>query len=344
MTNEARGSDYPRLDIDKLYGEGRFTGSVLYSIHGRVLLKAGYGLSERSSGRENEPGTSFQIASVSKQFTAAAILLLVEEGKISVHDKIARWLPEPPSVWKDITIHHLLTHTSGLPHWRDIPSLDLFNPVDEERILSAFSGCPLRFHPGEGWYYSSPGYHLLSLIVQEASGQRYHDFLSGRIFGPLEMTRTSAGFPVDPSRSATGYDGESSVASFDLCSTGMGAGDVWSTVEDLARWDTALSQPGKILSERSLEATFFPHAQFSGENLEKYDPLTGVAYGYGWFLGLLHAEPLRFHTGDNPGYRAINAWEPGSRAIISILSNQESVDVATLAIQCLNNAAHDNSN
>lgn len=342
MTVEAQGSDSLRVFFDKLYNEGRFTGTVMYSVEGNTLLKAGYGLADRSSGRENEPGTAFQIASVSKQFTAASILLLEQEGKLSVRDGLQKWLPESPSIWNDITIHHLLTHTSGLPHWRDIPSLDLFNHVVEESILSAFSSCPLRFPPGEGWYYSSPGYHLLSLIVQRASGLNYQGFLNSRIFNPLEMTHTTAGAPYNREGSATGYNVEEAVSSFDLSSTGMGAGDVWSTVEDLARWDEALSQPGKVLSRRSLEVSFHHQAPLTGENLRKYSPITDVAYGYGWFLGLMHKEQLRFHTGDNPGFRAMNAWKPSSRTTLCILANQEDVDVGTIAVTFLEHAKSSN--
>ena len=341
--NESQLDDYLRNFFEKLYVEGSFSGSVLYSLEGKVLFKAGYGYSDRLSGRENEPGTAFQIASVSKQFTATSILLLEEEGKLSLNDSILRWLPDSHSMWKDITIHNLLTHTSGLPHWRDIPSLDLFNPVEEEMILDSFSSCQLRFPPGEGWYYSSPGYHLLALIVQKASGQKYQDFLGSRIFRPLEMTGTGAGTLYERNHPATGYDGDKAVKSFALSSTGVGAGDVWSTVEDLALWDSALSQPGKILSSRSLDASFRPQVTLIGEHLGRFEPLTGVAYGYGWYLGLLGHEPLRFHTGDNPGYRAMNAWLPDTGEILCILSNLESADVGTMAVTLLENMKHASS-
>lgn len=319
----------------KLHGDGKFSGSVLYSVDGRVLFKAGYGYSDQQSGRGNSPGTAYQIASVSKQFTAASIMLLEEEGKLSVRDSVVDWLPGSSSMWKHITIHHLLTHTSGLPHWRDIPSLDLFNPVEEEKIVAAFSSCQLRFPPGKGWYYSSPGYHLLALIAQDASGQKFHDFLKSRIFGPLEMTKTSAGTPLDLGLSATGYDDSGPVKSFDLSTTGLGAGDVWSTVEDLALWDSAVSQPGKILSRRSLDATFRPQASLTEENLGRFAPMTEMAYGYGWFLGLLGNEAIRFHTGDNPGYRAVNAWKTDSNTVLCILSNLYSAEVGEMAVDLL---------
>lgn len=336
MEDLNRRGDSISVFFDKLHEGDQFNGSVHYSIDGSVKISAGYGPSDRRSGQVNGPGTVFQIASVSKQFTAASILLLEEDGKLSVHDRIAEWLPDSPPSWKDIAIHHLLTHTSGLPHWGDIPTLDLFNPVGEESILSAFSSCPLRFPPGRGWYYSSPGFHLLSLITRRASGEKYQDFLKSRIFEPLGMTSTSAVVPGTDSPIARGYDstGEE-MKSFDLGSTGMGAGDAWSTVEDLARWDDALSKPGRLLEEHSLEVAFQRHAPLSGEILSRYSPITGVAYGYGWFLGQLDGAGLRFHTGDNPGYRAINVWKPDSREILCILSNQHDVEVGSIAISFL---------
>jgi CubicO group peptidase (beta-lactamase class C family) len=185
--------------------QGRLSGSVLVHWQGETLLDRGYGLADTASGRPNTPATAFQLASVSKQFTAAAILLLQEQRVLSVHDSVRAWVPDCPAAWEPITLHHLLTHTSGLGHWLDIPALSLFAPMPRARLLSLFEQCPRKFPPGEGWAYSSPAYVLLAFAVERAAGAPYAAFLQRAIFQPLGMASSGAGNQApQPNRQALG--------------------------------------------------------------------------------------------------------------------------------------------
>jgi CubicO group peptidase (beta-lactamase class C family) len=328
------------VELDRLLTDderaGRFAGAVRLEERGRAVLDAAYGTADRSSRRGVATTSSFQIASVSKQFAAAAVLLLDEAGTISTEDPVSRWIEGCPDAWRPVTIHHLLTHTSGLPHWRDLPALDVARPATDAALLEAFASVPLKFPPGEGWAYSSPGYQLLARIVERASGDRYSSFLRRRIFEPLRMTRTAAGSrPPAPDDVALGYAAGVAVPSFELDTVGRGAGDLWSTTGDLARWDRALADPDRLLSRRSLDRTFTPHVALPREETSNVPSLEHAAYGYGWYLARIAGTEVRFHSGDNPGYRALNLWVPNGDVVLCLLSNSEETDVGRIALRVL---------
>lgn len=266
-------------------------------------------------------GTRFQVCSVSKQFTAAAVLTLADRGALSVDDAIGRWIGGCPASWDAITVHHLLTHTAGLPHWRHIPELDLAAPTDFEDELRIFSEAPLLGAPGERFSYSSPGYVLLGRIVESAAGQPYASFLASEIFGPLGMESTFAGNADDRPDLTVGHRDGVPVPSSELATVGVGTGDVWSTAPDLARWDRALAS-GEILSAVSRQAMLAVHAAVSDD-----DPFIRTeGYGYGWYIGSLRGErPMVYHTGDNPGFRSVNAWFPRDAARLVLLTNEETI-------------------
>jgi CubicO group peptidase (beta-lactamase class C family) len=315
---------------------GKFAGTVSLVLGEKSPASRAYGASDAPGRIPFSPTTACQIASVSKQFTAAAILLLEEQGKISLQDRLPNWIEGGPRAWEAISIHHLLTHTSGLPHWRDLPDLDLFHPVGPEAILRAFASVPLKFRPGEGWSYSSPGYQLLGTIVERASSMSYSGFLHERIFRPLGMQRTFAGSsPHDGVECATGLGQAGPVPSFNLDTTGKGAGDVWSTAEDLLIWDQAISEPGRLLSAASIERTFRPHAALPPERAREAPELREPAYGYGWYLAGIGDLKVRFHSGDNPGFRALNLWVPTAPLFLALCSNRESTNVHELAVGLL---------
>jgi CubicO group peptidase (beta-lactamase class C family) len=154
-----------------------FSGAVLVTRGGSTLVRAAAGMADVQAGVGCTPDTRFQIASVSKQFTAAAVMLLVESGVLSLGEPITAWLPDIPAHWRHVTLHQLLTHTSGLGHWRDVPGFDDSRPGTSAEFLAQFAAVPLHSAPGSAWRYSSPGFLLAALIVQQASGQRYliHD-------------------------------------------------------------------------------------------------------------------------------------------------------------------------
>ncbi|MGH2515125.1 MAG: serine hydrolase domain-containing protein [Ktedonobacterales bacterium] len=334
------------MDLDAYFAEQsrrhRFSGSVFVGQVGRTLLDSGYGDADRGTGRPNTPSTTFQIASVSKQFTAAAILLLQERGALCVQDRIRAWVSGCPEEWEPITVHHLLTHTSGIGHWQDFPELNLCEPNTRENLLRAFQRAPLTFSPGAGWAYSSPGYVLLAHIVEQVSGEPYAAFLRRGIFEPLGMTRTGAGSSAPyPEQRAVGYAGKKPEPSFELDTVGIGAGDIWATTGDVARWDAALATPGRLLSAESLRAMFFPYAATT----EGFFDIPNAQYGYGWFLCEVAGHPISLHMGDNAGFGCLNARFPDLDTIAILLSNDEDNDVwklgRGLVDEVLGNAARE---
>lgn len=184
------------------------------------------GMADRDLGLPCTPQTRFQIASVSKQFTAAAVLLLASQSQLSLDDPVNRWIGGCPQDWQAITLHHLLTHTSGLGHWGDFPALDLYRPIEPGQELSIFQQQPLRSEPGSSYHYSSPGYVLLAWIVEKAGGLPYASFLADQVFTPLGMHTASAGDPPGGAGMARGYHAGEPVPSFELATVGLGAGDV----------------------------------------------------------------------------------------------------------------------
>lgn len=307
--------------------QARFRGVLFVRRANQIVIEAGYGLADRRTARPNTPTTSFQIASVSKQFTAAAILLLQEQGLLSVHDPLKRWLPECPAEWQSITVHHLLTHTSGIGHWQDFPQLSLYHPMARTDILAIFQQGPLKFAPGTAWAYSSPGYVLLAHIVEHVTSEPYAQFMQRRIFDPLSMSRSSVGSRSShPEQQAVGYEGNKERPSFELDTVGIGAGDVWATANDLGRWNQALLSPGQLLTAESLTLMFASHASVPDVVSEMHD----ASYGYGWFLAEIGGHHVRLHPGDNSGFGALNLLVPEQALSIILLSNNENCDLWSL--------------
>ncbi len=297
--------------------QGLLNGSVLVRQDGETLLDRGYGMADRMHRRPNTPETVFQIASISKQFAAAAILLLQERGALSTQDRIQTWVPGCPAEWETITVHHLLTHTAGIGHWEDFPALSLFEPNTWETLVRIFRDHPLKFPPGVGWAYSSPAYVLLAHIVEQVAGVPYARFLHDQIFHPLGMASTGAGNQAPrQGQQAQGYVDATPVPSFELDTVGIGAGDIWSTTRDMARWDAALAAPG-VLSADSLQAMFAPHAAVPDDIAGR----AGIHYGYGWFMGEVEGRRMRFHDGGNAGFRSINIQLQDHDAVVILLSN-----------------------
>lgn len=268
-------------------------------------------------------GTRFQIASVTKQFTAAAVLLLADRGVLSVDDPVRRWLSGCPPSWDPITIHHLLTHSAGLVHWPQLTGLDVTRPVATDEKLRIFAAAPLLSQPGERYSYSSPGYVLLAHIIEAAARQPYGAFLGHEIFEPLGMAATFNGNPEGQPSLAAGHQDGAAVSSFDLDTLGLGTGSIWSAVGDLARWDRAIAS-GEILSQAAREAMFTVHMPVQDD-----DGLVRTeGYGYGWFIGSASGgHRIFYHPGDNPGYRSVNAWFPGDDVRLAVLSNEEATDL-----------------
>jgi CubicO group peptidase (beta-lactamase class C family) len=215
-----------------------FSGSVLVAHDGDVLLTKGYGLADREHEVPNTPHTKFRIGSITKQFTAMAILLLQAQGKLSVEDRVCQHVEECPDAWQEMTIHQLLTHTSGIPNFTDSPDYHTTRTEysTPAQTIARFADQPLDFPPGEEWSYSNSGYIVLGSIIQQASGDPYQTFLQKNVFEPLQLADT--GYDDESvilKHRADGYKNTLSHADYIDMSIPYAAGGLYSTVEDLYR-------------------------------------------------------------------------------------------------------------
>ncbi|HXF04296.1 MAG TPA: serine hydrolase domain-containing protein [Blastocatellia bacterium] len=285
---------------------------------GQVIAAKGYGRASLELDVPVTPETVFEIGSITKQFTAAAIMLLVEEGKVRLDDKISTYLPGLPETWSSVTVRHLLTHTSGIKSYTSVMDFLTLcrNDHTSDEIIRMVSGFPLEFQPGEKWAYSNTGYYLLGLIIEKASGRSYWDFLDERIFKPLGMTATRSSEPkaIIPHR-ARGYSwmGDRYVNIDPLTTTAAGAaGAIVSTVLDMARWDAALYTE-RVLKRSSLDQMWTPATLTSGQTTD---------YGFGWRVGEIRGHRFVQHGGGTPGFRSHFLRLPDDRLTIIILTNR----------------------
>ena len=243
---------------------GRFSGSVLISVEREVLLCEGHGMADREHAVPNNPQTKFRIGSISKQFTATAILLLEQQGRLSVNDLISLHLPDAPRAWSGVKIRHLLNHSSGIPSLTEFVDQETTArlPLTLVQWVDTFRDKPVQFKAGTRHHYSNSGYLLLGDIIERASGLSYESFLDGNIFGPLEMA--DSGYDrhskILPNR-ATGYREEDKVwsrAPYIDMGFPFAAGALYSTVEDLYRWDQALLD-NRLLFRRSFSKNDYDH-------------------------------------------------------------------------------------
>jgi CubicO group peptidase (beta-lactamase class C family) len=305
-------------------------GTAMVTQGGSVEADLAAGLADVGAGVPCTPGTPFQLCSVSKQFAAAAVMLLAEAGRLDLHEPVDRWLPGGAPQWRRVTLHHLLSHTAGIPHWLEAPGLDPAEPMRISERLAIIQATPLRTEPGAQWHYSSPGFLLAGFIVERASGQSYPEFLAERILSPLKLTRTTVGGA--PAAAARGYQDGQPVAPWDLGAM-PGTGDIWSTAGDLTRFTVALHS-GELIAASSLRAMCTAHAPLDDD--EEGEPrLTTTGYGYGMFTGVFAGRAAFYHPGDNPGYQSFACWIPDRAASIVILANDEAASITGLLRQLL---------
>jgi CubicO group peptidase (beta-lactamase class C family) len=298
---------------------------TLEGLRGVALVTVGGTVVVQSAGPPLTLGTRFPIASVGKQFAAVAALLLAERGRLALDRPVAHWLPGSPPWWREVTLHHLLTHTSGLPHWGTGPGFDVQAAVPAaDRIALIAQGTPAH-RPGLGWLYSSPGYLLIAHIVEQAAGQPYGEFLAEHIFTPLEMTSTTTGRPA-----ADGVaDG--------ILPPMAGTSDLWSTAGDLARFHERMHS-GALLGHESRAVMTGPLAP-TGEERRPGRAYFAAHYGYGVFVGVVGGHTAHFHPGDIPGFVSFAAWLPERRASVVLLTDDEDLDVHAVTRQLLTAAA-----
>lgn len=299
-------------------------GTAMVTRGETVEVELARGHADAETGTECSARTRFQICSVSKQFAAAAAMLLVDSGQLDLHEPAGRWLPG--GISPQITPHQLLSHTAGLPHWLEAPGLDPAEPMSSLERLAAIQQAPLRTEPGRVWHYSSPGYLLVGLIVERISGQPYPEFVAERILAPLKLTSTTVG-GAPASFAARGYRDGQPVIPYDMDAM-AGTGDIWSTAGDLTRFVTAL-HTGGLLTDASRQAMRTPHAPVHDEDPGEY-PVITTGYGYGLYIATFGGHPAYYHHGDNPGFRSFAAWIPDRAASLVILANEENPGIETL--------------
>jgi CubicO group peptidase (beta-lactamase class C family) len=286
-------------------------------------LSRGYGLADREKKTPNTTQTRYRIYSITKQFTAMAILMLQERGKLNVQDPICKYIPDCPAAWKEITIHHLLTHTSGIPDFigfTDYPETSA-TPSPPAQTIARFKDKSLDFQPGEKWNYSNSGYVLLGAVIERVSGQSYEDFLQKNIFEPLKMVNT--GYDHNRSDLASGYVNSGKIkANFVDMSIPYAAGGLYSTVEDLYRWDQALYTQ-QLVPQKTLDTMFTAHAPIPEAD--------GLGYGYGWLIGRTFNRRNIFHGGSLVGYNSLIDRYPDDKVTVIVLTNQANVDPATIS-------------
>ncbi len=292
---------------------------------GHLIKVQGYGLANVELGVPVKPETIFQTGSVGKQFTAAAIMILVEEGKVGLDDKLSKYLSGTPQAWKDVTVRNLLTHTSGIANYESDEYIKPGGPINlradytEDELFQKMCALPLNFQPGEKWSYSNTGYVLLGFLIHKVTGEFYGDFLQERIFRPLDMTSTRIISEADiiPNRSS-GYElvkGEiknQQWVSPTFNSTADGA--LYTNVLDLAKWDAALYME-KLLKNSSFDQMWTPVTQSDGKQFP---------YGFGWHLEEVNGHRLIEHGGSWQGFTTHISRYVDDRLTVVVLTNLDS--------------------
>lgn len=289
-----------------------FSGAVLIARRGEVLLSKGYGPADRERRTMNTPQTKFHLASVSKPFTTAAIMLLVERGLMRVQDPVSAFIPDYPNGDR-IRVHHLLTNTSGIPHINNFEEYDQLSQAHQTpaSLVAVFKDKPLQFEPGAEHAYSNSNYNLLAYLIEQRSGMGYGAFLQENLFAPLGMVNSGHDETTgkDLAHSATGY---APVGVLDLepapslnWSVKTGNGSLYTSAEDLYVWNQAFFG-GKVLKPESLAAVFTDHIEGNG---------------YGWFLYPRYGKKRAYINGRSPGYNASYEHYVDDEVTIIVLSN-----------------------
>ncbi|HEU4596801.1 MAG TPA: serine hydrolase domain-containing protein [Pyrinomonadaceae bacterium] len=288
---------------------------------GQVIKERGYGLANVELDVPVTPETVFEIGSVSKQMTAAAVMLLVEEGKLSLDDKISKHLPGTPAVWNAVTVRHLLTHTSGIKNYTGLAGFALSERLKREEFIKRIGAHPLAFAPGEAHSYGNTNYNLLGHIVETVSGKSYWQFVRERIFQPLGMSATNDRDPRHVLKNrADGYewDGGALVGrDYDLTDV-FSAGAIVSTVRDLVKWDAAL-EGGRLLKKTSLEQVWTPTRLNDGRE---------HPYALGWYVERVRGVGRVRHNGQTAGFAASIARYREERLTVIVLCNLGTIGLA----------------
>src|SRR5437588_3768070 len=302
----------PRMEqiIQSYLIEHTFMGSELVARDGKTLLDKGYGFANLEWQVPNTSTTKFRLGSITKQFTAASILLLEERGKLKTDDLVKKHIPDAPAAWDKVTIFHLLTHTSGIPSFTSFPDYHSreWETMTPQQLVDWFRDKPLEFEPGTKWNYSNSGYVLLGYLIEKISGQSYAEFVQQNIFTPLGMK--DSGYDSNSAiiaHRAAGYTpGKNGPvnAGFVHMSIPFSAGALYSTTEDLLRWEQGLFG-GKVLTAASLTKITTPFKQ---------------DYAFGLAVHTLNGHKVIEHGGGMEGFNTPLSDDPNDKLVVAVVA------------------------
>jgi CubicO group peptidase (beta-lactamase class C family) len=316
--------------------------AVMVIRSGRVVFERGYGVTDLRTLHRIDAHTNFRLASLTKQFTAFAIMLLVHDGKLRYDESLTDVFSEFPAYGKGVTIRQLLNHTSGLIDYEDLMAQQYGNTPDEQipqihddgvlKLLEQVRAT--KFPPGSHWSYSNSGYCVLAMVVEKVSGKPFGEFLQQRIFQPLKMNHTLAyekGQNDVPNR-AYGHTREGSgFRETDQSSTSatLGDGGVYTSLEDMAKWDASLREH-TLLSEEEMKPALAPAQPSAAPALENG---RGVSYGFGWFVDPYRGHRRMWHYGETRGFRTSIQRFPADGLTVIVLCNRVDFDASALALK-----------
>jgi CubicO group peptidase (beta-lactamase class C family) len=320
--------------FDKILSEQNFENSpgfaVLVAKNNELIYRKAFGYANLELDVKLQPDHIFRIGSITKQFTAAAILKLEEEGKLSLHDDITKFMKDYPTHGHTISIEHLLTHTSGIKSYTSMREWDAemrkkdFSP---EALIDFFKNQPMDFAPGEKFLYNNSAYFLLGYIIEKASGKTYEEYIQEALFEPLGMENSSYGNPSRVIKNrAAGYmkkNGEFVNAEFLSMTQPYAAGSLLSTVDDLFTWYTSIMNDKVISKENLIKA----HTSFKLNNGKP------TGYGFGWSLGNIQGSPMIEHGGGIHGYLTASLWLPEENVFVAVFSNCNAMSPQSTAIK-----------
>ncbi len=325
-TDEALITKIDALAAKALASPGAAGLSISVAREGRVILNKGYGKADLEHDVPSTDVSIFRIASVTKQFTAAAIMRLAEQDTLSLDDDITKYV-DYPTHSKTVTIRHLLTHTSGIKNYTDVPGFfeTTTRDLSPEKVLDPVRNLPFDFEPGTKWAYSNTNYHLLGMIIERVSGVPYAKYLQDEFFRPLKLTHTryDTASDVIPGR-ARGYgviDGKPVNAQYLSMTIPYAAGGLLSSAGDLVRWQLALIS-GKVVSPESYKQMTTPAKLADGSSAQ---------YGFGLFMSEVDGHPNFMHEGGIPGFNSILVYFTNEKLSIAVLSNSPAASAGQIA-------------
>ena len=310
-------ADFDKILSTQFKSDGPGCAAIV-AYKGEIIYKKAFGLANIENAVPMKPDMIFRIGSITKQFTAIAILRLMEQGKLDLQDELTKYIPDYPVNGKKITIEHLLTHTSGIKSYTGMEEFDATvqgKDMKVDELITFFKNKPMDFDPGTNWRYNNSGYVLLGAVIEKITGKPYGEYIEETIFKPLGMKNSLYGSnsKIIPNR-ASGYDpGKSGIqnASYLSMTLPYAAGSLMSSVEDLYKWNRAL-RSNQLVKKETLEKAFTGYKLQTGRNTH---------YGYGWSIGDIGNHRVIEHSGGIPGYLSDALYAPEDDIFIAVLSN-----------------------